>query len=166
MLRHLPEIVGLPFQPLQIPGGWIVMLNHFYQLDPDDDLADRNILHLPQNSLVDPWNDVLCHYFDYSSLWFARRLDHRYQITLDWIPMGQRDGHFTVQQYQGTPIHFTHPPDRTLKQQYGNIQITYDLNNPVIWADEPQRTFESRDRELIAATLNQWLVEASGDWLS
>lgn len=164
MCIQLPEIANLPLQPLEIPGGWRVITNHFYQLDPDDDLTGREILHIAPNSITDPWDDVLYYYFDHSSLWFAVRNDNRFQFDVEWAPMGKRDGRFVIQQYHASPITFSHPPKRTLKQKRDDIQITYDLNAPVTLPDNPQRIFESRKREETASTLNKWLAECSRDW--
>lgn len=163
-MTHLPEIANLPLQTLQVPGGWRVIINHFYEIDPDDDLAGRQILHLDPARIIDPWDDVLLYYFDHSSLWYATRNDGRYYLDLEWSPMGQRDGHFIIRQYHAQPIMFSHPPKRTLKQKRDNIEISYELTPPVIWPDSSERVFESRDRKQIVSTLNQWLCECSRSW--
>ena len=162
-MHRLPEIANLPLQPLEVPGGWNVIINHFYQLDPDDDLSGRQILHFDQ-AVVDPWDDVLYYYFDHSSLWRAKRNDNRCQFEVEWSPMGQRDGRFIILQHHSLPIAFSNPPKGTLKQRRDETQITYDLNPPVTWSETPERTFESRDRNQIALKLNEWLAECSRDW--
>lgn len=160
-MRHLPQIADLPLQPLQVPGGWRITINQFYALDPDETLVGRQLLHIAPDSVRDPWDDVVSYYFDKSWLWLATRADNRYQLGVEWAPMGDRDGEFMIQQFGSEPIRFAHPPPRTIQRKRDDISITYDLNDPVTWAREPQRSFESRDREKIAQTLNRWLAECS-----
>ncbi len=58
-------------------------------------------------------------------------------------------------------ITFSHPPKRILKQKRDDIAITYYLDSPVTWSDNPERVFKSRNRKQIAAKLNEWLAECS-----
>jgi hypothetical protein len=160
-MLHSPTIANLPLQSLQVPVGWSVTFNHFYQLDPDDDLVGRKILHLESDSITDPWEDVLYYYFDVSYLWQAIRRDKSHLICLEWSIMGDRDGHFVLQQFDGSPVHFDQPPPQTLTKEHEKKQITYELDEPTTFPDEPVRIFESRDRPQVVDVLNQWLDECS-----
>ena len=53
-VNQLPETADLPFRPLQLPGGRNVIINHIYQLDPDDDLVGRRILCCDPTTIIDP----------------------------------------------------------------------------------------------------------------
>ena len=161
---NLPEISNLELQKLQVPGGWSVTINRFYALDPDEDLAGRQLSHIDPATVNDPWDDVLLTYFDSSCLWLAIRGDNRFQISLEWAPMGDRDGRYWFQQHSATAVKFSHPPARRLTRKRDDIVVTYKLDAPVTWADEPDRTLESRDRQLVASTLNLWLDECSRIW--
>lgn len=160
-MSPLPIIANMPLQPLEVPGGWRVITNHFYQLDPDDDLVGREILHIEPSSITDPWDDVLYYYFDHSYLWRAIRSDNRYMICLEWTMMGARDGQYVINEYRGSPIRFAKEPPRTLSRKHEDIEILYEIDAPIIFSDEPERTFESRDRHQIVLTLNRWLAECS-----
>lgn len=161
----LPSIENLLLQPIRVPGGWDIIINLFYELDPDDDLAGRTILNLGKDSITDPWDDVLYDYFDHSCLWWAKRKDNRYQIAVEWSPMGCRDGRFVVTQGQASPIRFTHPPPKTLTKKRDDIEVSYHLDNPVTWSNCAGRVFESRDRQHVVAILNQWLADCSSSWI-
>jgi hypothetical protein len=136
------QIVGLKFQPLRVPGGWKILHNNFMELDPEAELADRQLVGMHPSEVVDPWDDVLHYYFDCSYLWSAIRNDSLCQIDLEWSPaaMGDRNGCFLLTRYK--------------------VQSVDD------WSDyQPhhiERCFDARDRLQVVEILEQWL--AIRDW--
>jgi hypothetical protein len=160
-MNNLPEIADLPLVPLKIPGGWRVEINLLYQLDPDDNLAGRKLLHIDPDSITDPWGDVLHYYFDHSWLWLAVRDDQCFTLSVEWVPIGRRDGRFIIQQFRGEPMRFAQTPPQSLKRNHDGIQLRYALVSPIISSDRPERTFETRCIEEVASTLNQWLPECA-----
>lgn len=78
--------IGL--QPLKIPGGWEIGINHFYEVDQDID----------DDGKIDNVNSVWANYLDFSYL-----LDLRApcaNILLDWTPQFEPQGfyHLEVEQ--------------------------------------------------------------------
>jgi len=82
----IADIVGLHLQPIAFPAGWRLLRNHFYAIDPDDDLSGRELKFRSADTSVisDPWSDVVCQYFHCSYHWIAMRNDNLREITLDY----------------------------------------------------------------------------------
>ena len=81
----------LELQPLKIPAGWNVIVNHFYDLEPvaeDIEIRDARFYEM------DGWK-----YFDEDLLCLVRRVYKRYwlKLFLGWAPSYSRDGRFILE---------------------------------------------------------------------
>lgn len=145
---YLPAIKDLSLQPLRIASGWMITRNLFYALDPDEDLHDREILHLDRD-IEDPWEDVLFYYFDRDLLW-ATHHNGRKLIDLAWMPQGDRNGRFVLSVKNGT----SNLPDDMIELQHDRHKLRYQLM-PDMDYSETVAVYESRSRLEIAERLDR-----------
>ena len=90
-------IEKLELQPLKIPAGWSVEINHFYDLEPvseDIEIRDKRFYE------KDGWK-----YFDEDLLFLIKRLNKRTWLKLDlgWAPSRSREGRFVLSVYKEDP---------------------------------------------------------------
>ncbi len=63
-MGKFPEIKNLNYQALSITAGWQVIINIFFELDPDDDLKNREVINIDADKEnLSPWEKVLKTYF-------------------------------------------------------------------------------------------------------
>lgn len=138
--RHFMQL-----HSLQIPAGWMVDQNHFYDVSPAEALAgDRLKFPFVQ--------DILHMRNDY------RRL----ALDLGWYPEGDPDGMFRLVliQWDKPPQH-SDMPKRSITMKRGGLEYTYELQ-PLRVGDpwsHPLVDFSSRDQTDIVAKINETLAK-------
>ena len=159
-VHYLPEIKELPLQPLRIASGWTVTRNLFYELDPDDDLSGREILHL-NRKIKDPWKDVLFYYFDRDLLW-ATRNHGKKLIDLTWLPPGDRNGRFVLTVQHGVEDYPETWPNRSMQVKHKGEWVLYELVTQTHYPDEGT-VYETRSRAEIVELLNREMGTEQGN---
>lgn len=152
-----PEIVNLRLQSIRIPGGWCVEINHFYELDPDEDLGQRQVQLPPDAQVNDVWDDVLRGYFDHSYLWTAVRVDRQRTASIEWTPMGAKNGSFELTFAAYAIKHLTTTPPSSVSRQHEGEKLHYALVPEIELATEKVRKASTRNRLEIVTTLEEWL---------
>ncbi len=130
--------------PLQIPGGWTVVQNHFYDITPSDAL-DGDRLDFPfVEDILQLTNDHL-----------------RMTLDLGWYPHGDPSGNYRLLliQWDQPPEH-SEMPKKTIRVKRSGIEYSYTLQ-PFLTGDawsNPLVDVSSRDPNEIAANINSTLA--------
>lgn len=132
---------------LQIPGGWLVAQNHFYNVSPAESvIGDRldfpfveDILQLHNNHL-------------------------RMTLDLGWYPDGDPNGSFRLLlvQWDAPPAHHEMPKRSIIKKRNG-LEYTYALQ-PLLVGDAwsyPLVDISSQDPNEIVAQINETLAKVA-----
>ena len=144
--RYLQNVMR--HHPLQIPSGWMVAQNHFYDVTPVDALLDDGRLDFP---FVE---DML-----------QLRNDHlRMTLDLGWYPDGDPTGNFRLLliQWDAPPNHDA-IPKRTITTERNGVKYTYALQ-PTLSGDSwshPLVEISSADQSEIVAHINDILAEVA-----
>ncbi|MCA9071849.1 MAG: hypothetical protein KDA84_23135 [Planctomycetaceae bacterium] len=132
---------------LQIPAGWMVRQNHFYDITPAEAL-DGDWLGFPfSQDILQLHNDHL-----------------RMLLDLGWYPDGDPDGHFRLIliQWDAPPNHSA-MPKQTITEVRNGIEYTYVLQ-PLLVGDpwsHPLVDVSSKDPYEIVTQINDTLAKAA-----
>ncbi len=132
--------------PLQIPGGWIVAQNHFFDITPEAAMLESGRLDFP---FVE---DILQLTNDY----------RRMALDLGWYPDGDPNGHYRLVliQWDAPPKH-NDMPKQSIATERNGIEYTYQLQ-PLLVGDawsKPLVDFSSRDQGVIVTRINDTLAK-------
>ncbi len=129
--------------PLEIPGGWMVAKNHFYNINPDE-VRKGDRLGFPFiEDILQLSNDSL-----------------RMTLDLGWYPDGDPNGSFRLSliQWDAPPRHNAMPKTSITSKRNG-IEYTYKLQ-PIFLGDawsRPLMEFSSRDATEVVRRINETL---------
>lgn len=137
---------------LQIPTGWLVVLNHFYEVAPADVLGDDGQLDFPFVQ------DIL-----------QLRNDHlRLTLDLGWYPDGDPHGSFRLLLIQGDPPpNHDAMPKRTITIKRNGMEYIYALQPANVgdgWS-HPLVDVSSSDATEIVAAINDTLAKVAAGQL-
>lgn len=115
---------------LQIPGGWLVVFNHFYDVEPSE-ARNGDLLDFPF------YQDIL----------YMQNDSRRMGLDLGWYPDSDPDGAYTLQliQWSAPPMHHEMPKP-SIRVKRNEIEYTYDLQ-PVRWGNPWPKPLVARTGE-------------------
>lgn len=128
--------------PLQVPLGWEVKWNHFYDVTIEEKLDD-GLLGYPF------YEDIL---YMLNEPWMIA-------IDLGWCPDGAPDGAYSLQLLMMKVAQTIHPPiKKAINRKIGDINVRYKLVEEVEvnWG-KPIDTFNSRNIIEVQNKLNEFL---------
>ncbi len=130
--------------PLQIPGGWMVAQNHFYDITPAD-VLDGDRLDFPfVEDILQLSNEHL-----------------RMTLDLGWYPDGDPSGCYRLLLIQwDTPPQHNDMPKNSITTKRNGIEYTCTLQPLLVgdaWSD-PLIDFSSKDAREIVVQINDTLA--------
>ncbi|MCH1926961.1 hypothetical protein L9G74_19270 [Shewanella sp. C32] len=131
---------------LSIPAGWQVVINHFYQVTPQQCIDANGVLAYPF----------------YEDMLLLRNPSLRRTIDLGWLPEGNADGCYQLLllAWQAEPI-IAPSPKQSFTQRVGGHTLTYRLSPPIEenW-QQPLVSFRAIDWQAVRDKIHQFLLPA------